>query len=521
MHSSRPVPAFFDADEPPQQLPVLSSQSEMYYRPKNRVRVSAMEEMSLSHHPIAVPATNAKLTAKMPRTTTPGISSRATTPREATPITKPSGKVGGKSVTIIEDYEGSPGSPSSSELTESTLLSWDKDKESDKRKIPKPNGEVGQPGRGGYNLEDQLGWGRDGFKNLKRFVKKAVRKHLDPTKCRSLQNRRALETVNKTAIAEFPDLDDFEGCWPVQDLVLLQLKYSSFRARQQQRDRTTPPHETLWYMVTTPSSTPPSCLLGSHHLGGVPEINYKLRIHEVLRSQLRAVGTGSSLQYATASWNAPFLGNCDLRTQEVSFPSAGTSNGAKLFYLSGILNGQYPDTEILNLSRFISVMKFRPLIFRNSHPYLLADCIEDLTPRETIRASRGKCDRTVTLYRYLRGTNLRQSTKVHIPGVGDMSITSVKILGDPCPLPDADSEKWRKLSEKKKLLVHAPMSDVGGVIYDKDAVWINVPGNFTRGVADVPLGKGEKMVMDLQDVDATLADMVSRSQIKLLGSLSN
>ncbi|KAI6114737.1 DUF663-domain-containing protein [Pisolithus croceorrhizus] len=194
--------------------------------------------------------------------------------------------------------------------------------------------------------------------------------------------------------------------------------------------------------------------------------------------------------------------------------------GAKLFYLSGVLNGRYPDTEILNLSRFISVMKFRPLIFRNSHPYLLADRIEDLTPRETIRASRGKCDRTVTLYGYLRGTNLRQSTKVHIPGVGDMSITSVKILGDPCPLPDADSEKRRKLSEKKKLLVHAPMSDVGGVIYDKDAVWINVPGNFTRGAADVPLGEGEKMVMDLQDVDATLADTVSRSQIKLLGSSS-
>ncbi|KAI5989039.1 DUF663-domain-containing protein [Pisolithus albus] len=194
--------------------------------------------------------------------------------------------------------------------------------------------------------------------------------------------------------------------------------------------------------------------------------------------------------------------------------------GAKLFYLSGVLNGRYPDTEILNLSRFISVMKFRPLIFRNSHPYLLADRIEDLTPRETIRASKGKCDRTVTLYGYLRGTNLRQSTKVHIPGVGDMSITSVKILGDPCPLPDADSEKRRKLSEKKKLLVHAPMSDVGGVIYDKDAVWINVPGNFTRGTTDVPLGEGEKMVLDLQDVDATLADTVSRSQIKLLGSSS-
>ncbi|KAI0726270.1 DUF663-domain-containing protein [Fomitopsis betulina] len=194
--------------------------------------------------------------------------------------------------------------------------------------------------------------------------------------------------------------------------------------------------------------------------------------------------------------------------------------GAKLFYLSGVINGRYPDNEILNLSRFISVMKFRPLVFRNSHPYLLADRLEDLTPRELIRTSKGKCDRTVTLYGYLRGTNLRLGTKVHVPGVGDLSVESVTALGDPCPLPDADSEKRRKLSEKKKLLVHAPMSDVGGIVYDKDAVYINVPGSFTRGANDVPQGEGEQMVMDLQDVKSTLADAVAKSQIRLFGSSS-
>ena len=155
--------------------------------------------------------------------------------------------------------------------------------------------------------------------------------------------------------------------------------------------------------------------------------------------------------------------------------------GAKLFYLSGVLNGRYPDTEILNLSRFISVMKFRPLVFRNQHPYMLADRFEDLTPREDVRASQGKCDRTVTLYGYLRGTNYRLGTKVHVPGVGDLDVKDVQVLNDPCPSPDAESEKRRKLSEKKRLLIHAPMSDVGGVIYDKDAVYINVPGNFTKG----------------------------------------
>ncbi|KAI0775519.1 DUF663-domain-containing protein [Trametes elegans] len=193
--------------------------------------------------------------------------------------------------------------------------------------------------------------------------------------------------------------------------------------------------------------------------------------------------------------------------------------GAKLFYLSGVLNGRYPDAEILNLSRFISVMKFRPLVFRNTHPYMLADRFEDLTPREEVRKSKGKCDRTVTVYGYLRGTNYRYGTKVHVPGVGDLEVNSVQILGDPCPLPDAESEKRRKLSEKKKLLIHAPMSDVGGVIYDKDAVYINVPGNFTKGGMENP-GEGEQMVLDLQDVNSTLEDQVAKSQIRLFGTSS-
>lgn len=193
-------------------------------------------------------------------------------------------------------------------------------------------------------------------------------------------------------------------------------------------------------------------------------------------------------------------------------------DGAKLFYLSGIINGRYPDTEIQNLSRFIGVMKFRPLIFRNAHPYVLADRMEDLTPREEIRAN-PKADRTITVYGYLRGTHLRPSQRVHIPGAGDLSITSVEKLNDPCPLPTQDSEKRRKLSDKAKL-IHAPMSDVGGVMFDKDAVYINVPGNFTRsgGENGEPAGEGEKMVMDLQDAHTTLDNLAAQSELRLFDS---
>ncbi|KRX71441.1 Ribosome biogenesis protein BMS1 -like protein [Trichinella sp. T6] len=47
--------------------------------------------------------------------------------------------------------------------------------------------------------------------------------------------------------------------------------------------------------------------------------------------------------------------------------------GAKLFYLSGLIGEKYLKTEIKNLARFISVMKFHPPLWRSTHPYLLID----------------------------------------------------------------------------------------------------------------------------------------------------
>lgn len=44
-----------------------------------------------------------------------------------------------------------------------------------------------------------------------------------------------------------------------------------------------------------------------------------------------------------------------------------------MFYLSGMVHGEYQKQEIHNLGRFISVMKFRPLTWQTSHPYVLAD----------------------------------------------------------------------------------------------------------------------------------------------------
>ncbi|KAL9102131.1 MAG: hypothetical protein Q9163_002692 [Psora crenata] len=182
--------------------------------------------------------------------------------------------------------------------------------------------------------------------------------------------------------------------------------------------------------------------------------------------------------------------------------------GAKLFYLSGVINGRYPDREVHNLSRFISVMKNpRPLVWRNSHAYCLADRMLDVTAPTTIEEN-PKCDRTIALYGYLRGTNLpAEGAQAHIPGVGDLSVSAIEALPDPCPTPSMAQETAKasgktgrtRLGEKQKLLF-APMSDVGGVLVDKDAVYIDIKtSNFDKDLTkDVERGLGEQMVVDLQ-----------------------
>jgi ribosome biogenesis protein BMS1 len=88
--------------------------------------------------------------------------------------------------------------------------------------------------------------------------------------------------------------------------------------------------------------------------------------------------------------------------------------------------------------------------------------------------------------------------KVHVIGAGDYWMDDVTILSDPCPLPDmpdedtavngkptakptAKSPKKRSSLSSKETLLYAPMSDVGNVRIDADAVYIDVGrANYTK-----------------------------------------
>eukprot|EP00090_Calanus_glacialis_P046436 TRINITY_DN9120_c0_g1_i1.p1 TRINITY_DN9120_c0_g1~~TRINITY_DN9120_c0_g1_i1.p1 ORF type:complete len:1240 (-),score=545.03 TRINITY_DN9120_c0_g1_i1:50-3718(-) len=181
--------------------------------------------------------------------------------------------------------------------------------------------------------------------------------------------------------------------------------------------------------------------------------------------------------------------------------------GAKLFYLSGMVHGEYQKTEVHNLGRFISVMKFRPLVWRSTHPYLLGDRMEDVTDPEVLR-TQPKADRTVALYGYLRGTNMKSNQGLHLAGVGDFSIQSISFLPDPCPLPEGI--KKRTLVEKDKT-IYAPMSGVGGIVYDKDAVYIDLGGSHAHKKGDAK----DDLVQNMINTESTLNDKLEQSELRL------
>jgi len=155
-------------------------------------------------------------------------------------------------------------------------------------------------------------------------------------------------------------------------------------------------------------------------------------------------------------------------------------SGAKLFVLKGIDNktDYYYKSDITNLVRFISVLKFRPLTWRNSHSYLLCDRYEDLTDPALIhKYGKKQTLRTIAFYGYVRGCNLRQKQNVHVCGIGDFSIKQIQEMEDPVP-----TKKTQKKSSTLRVLqkngkVYAPMANLGPVVFDKHAAYITVRGD--------------------------------------------
>ncbi|KAJ3714852.1 hypothetical protein C8R42DRAFT_726348 [Lentinula raphanica] len=93
------------------------------------------------------------------------------------------------------------------------------------RKIAKPSGEVGRPGRGGYNLRHALNWSIARFDKVKRFIDATVETKLDCLKPLSKQDRSKVEEVRTLAVTKFSFLEDYRDDWVVYDFIRCHLKY--------------------------------------------------------------------------------------------------------------------------------------------------------------------------------------------------------------------------------------------------------------------------------------------------------
>ncbi|KAI3861912.1 hypothetical protein MKX03_004420 [Papaver bracteatum] len=144
------------------------------------------------------------------------------------------------------------------------------------------------------------------------------------------------------------------------------------------------------------------------------------------------------------------LDKCDLfETKEhlINHFSIEICEGARVFCLSGLDHGMYPEHEIRQLASFISAMDFHPLSWQSAQPYVLAEHFEDVTRPERVHTD-NRCNRDIVLRGYLRGCDIKKGAKVHIAGVGNFPLFSVTSLADPCPLLSG-SKKKRSREEKK------------------------------------------------------------------------
>ncbi|KAF8573823.1 hypothetical protein K439DRAFT_1624786 [Ramaria rubella] len=144
---STAIAAFFVPGPPPAPLPLLTSQTDLYYDAHHPSTVLAHEELIFNppqSAALATPGGGVSRTQKCARAEQSG------------PYTKPS-----TSLAKARAIQDAPPNYESSIASSSSDLDSD---DSDDEKIPKPEGE---PGCGGYNLQDALNWNPSTFKKLK------------------------------------------------------------------------------------------------------------------------------------------------------------------------------------------------------------------------------------------------------------------------------------------------------------------------------------------------------------------
>ena len=186
--------------------------------------------------------------------------------------------------------------------------------------------------------------------------------------------------------------------------------------------------------------------------------------------------------------------------------------GAKLFNLSGLKNDLFTDREIHNLSRFLSVLKWKIPSWRENSPYVLADRFE--FKQETKEA---------VFHGYLRGASCKEDM-VFIPGFGQYQLSGIQEVADPIPFVEQTDKKTHRTLKQKERQLYAPSSNVGMLKYDESTGYLNLPDRyvmFTKHEDEdtSTFTQGQTMVRQLQNSETTLNQKLSKEELVLLDDI--
>ena len=81
----------------------------------------------------------------------------------------------------------------------------------------------------------------------------------------------------------------------------------------------------------------------------------------------------------------------------------------------------------------------------------------------------------------LSGAHIRNRARLHLAGTGDFALNRIDLLPDPCPFPDNTLAKKKRTLVEKEKTIYAPFSGVGGIVYDRDAVYVDLGGSHGGG----------------------------------------
>lgn len=169
------VPPFYEPGAPPPTLPILLAQTELVKNPTSNKLVAQQEiggarsrRRSVQFAPYAKPTSSRRSQTTM-------CCSRSPPRKHDSQRTKSQQKYEGRRSTpshraTPSESESSDSESESDHDCDPTKDKDDEDEDDDDSRsgvIPKPEGEAGRPGRGGYNLEESLEWHSKDYEHLK------------------------------------------------------------------------------------------------------------------------------------------------------------------------------------------------------------------------------------------------------------------------------------------------------------------------------------------------------------------